>query len=93
MQYFVFILLHCREEQPHHIISNAINKVSHFNDYFSSALAMRLCAIIFEKNQTCTWLGMSLHITYLWDVVSYKNQSVNGKIKKIINERKGVKTK
>lgn len=54
MQYFVSILLHCRGEQPHHIISNAINTISHFNDYFSSALTMRLCLIIFEKYQICT---------------------------------------
>lgn len=88
MQYFVSILLHCRGEQPHHIISNAINTISHFNDYFSSALTMRLCLIIFEKYQICTWLGLSVHVACFWDVVSCKTQSVTGKKKKLINKGK-----
>lgn len=89
MQYFVSILLHCRE-QPHHIISNAINRISHFSDYFSSVLTMRLYLIIFEKNQiqNHTCLGMSLHIACFRDVVFYKTQSAMGKKNKIINKGK-----
>lgn len=54
VQYFVSIPLHCRGEQPHRIISNAIKRISHFNYYFSSALTMRLYLIIFEKSEICT---------------------------------------